>query len=310
MKKGNRETGLLFILAGLSLVSFFYIRSVKTDIDKSVVIEKQIADQEESLKPILGLVLNAKAFAIYDMDKKEFFYKKNAEVPMSLASLAKIMSSVVVMENSPKEHIFKISKESLSEAGDNKLLVDEKWGRDALLKFALVESSNDAFHEMAQEVGAMIDPDSKNPTETFISKMNKKAEELNLRSANFKNPTGLDVSEHEAGAFASARDVAKLFAYAYENYPDIFSETIKNSPEISSENSLHTAKNTNPVAEEIPGLLASKTGFTSISGGNLAVIIKGDDGDRLVVVVLGSTFDERFRDVEKISGALSKSTND
>jgi D-alanyl-D-alanine carboxypeptidase len=213
------------------------------------------------------------------------------------------------MEHAPKEYIFKISKEALGEAGDNKLLVDERFTRDELLKFALVESSNDAFYQMANDVGTIIDPTSKEPRQVFISKMNEKAEALNLRSAHFKSPSGLDITPHDAGAYASARDVAKLFAYAYETYPDIFVPTIKNAPEISSLDVKHIAKNTNPVVEEIPNILASKTGFTSISGGNLAVILKGRNNHTLVVVVLGSTFDERFKDVAKISGALSESTN-
>lgn len=306
MKINDFERQSIAIVLILGVISFFYARGVQSEIKKNARIEEEIERYEKSLQPLLSLALNAKGFAIYDTNTKQFFYKKNAQSPMPLASLAKVMSAMIIMENVPVDHIFKISKDSLSQAGDNKLLVDEKWKRDELLKFTLVESSNDAIRQMAIETGSLIDPEALDPLQAFVKKMNEKALALGFRSMRFTNESGLDTEFGENGAYASARDMAKLFALAVETYPDIFTPTIKSAPVITSLDKEHVAKNTNPIVEDIPGIIASKTGFTNISGGNLAVMVPGHDGHILSVVVLGSTFDERFVDVEKISGALSQ----
>ncbi len=211
------------------------------------------------------------------------------------------------MENTSPDYVFTISKEALGELGDNKLLVDERWGRDELLKFTLVESSNDAIHEMAFETGALIDPMSADPRSVFVAKMNEKAKELNLKSLEFNNESGLDVTDNLPGAYGSARDVSRLFAYALDNYGEIFAPTSKSAPVFNSLDSEHVAKNTNPIVESISGIKASKTGFTDIAGGNLAVALQDSKSKNLVVTVLGSTFDARFTDVETLSGAVNNS---
>lgn len=301
MRITPKEGELIFILAFLAVVLGFYAVSIKDEIEEGVVIEQKIYEYQESIKPFLNLALNAESFAIYDMDKKDFVYKNNAEISMPLASLSKIMSAIVIMENVPADYVFKISKEALSESGDNKLLFDEKWGRDELLKFSLVESSNDALYQMAYDTGLIIDPASTDPIATFVATMNGKAKELNRPSLKFHNPSGLDVTPEMNGGYGNARDIARLFSYAIETYPDIFAPTRFAAPVFMSEDAEHVAKNTNPFVSELPGLIASKTGFTNLSGGNLVVALNGQKGERLVVVVMGSTFDDRFTDVKMIS---------
>ena len=307
MKLTKSESQLVFSMIFLAVVSFFYVRGIHMEIAEGEVLDQEITKYEESIKPFLDIALGADAFAIYDTEKGQFVYKRNAEAPMPLASLAKIMSAIVIMENTPEDHVFTISKEALSVLGDNKLLVDEKWGRDELLKFTLVESSNDAVYEMASEVGSLIDPNTADPRAVFVSKMNDKARELKLRSLEFNNESGLDMTTEVSGAYGSARDVTKLFAYALEKFPEVFAPTTKSSPVFNSLDASHTAKNTNPIVESINGITASKTGFTNISGGNLSVAIKASNGENLVMTVLGSTFDDRFTDISTLSEVVNKS---
>ena len=305
MNLNPKEKELIFIVVFLAVVAVFYAVSIEREIAQGVVIEQEIAEYQQSIRPFMDLALNAKSFAIYDMDSKQFLFKNNAEVEMPLASLAKVMSAIVIMEHVPAEHVFTISKESLSEAGDNKLLVDEKWNRDELLQFTLVESSNDAILEMAKETGAIIDPASADPVSVFVSAMNEKAKEIKLANFEFSNPSGLDLPTGKNGGYGNARNMARLFSYAIETYPDIFAPTALPAPVLRSLDVEHTAKNTNPVVSEIPGLIASKTGFTNISGGNLVVAFKDEEGRRLAAVVLGSTFDARFTDVQAISSKIT-----
>lgn len=305
MKESERQILTAMIL--LSAVGIFYVRAIHKEIAFGAMQDQQISAYEESIKPFLNLALAAKSFAIYDVEDKNFLYKKNGEALMPLASLAKVMSTIIVMEHAPADKIFTISKESLDQSADHGLLVGEKWYRDELLKFALFVSSNDAVHELALETGVIIDPASTDPAKTFVDAMNAKARELGLKSFKFNNESGLDISETENGAYASPRDMAKLFAYAVETYPEIFSVTTTKIATISSLDKSHNIDNTNTIVEQIPDIIASKTGFTTISGGNLVVATSPTAEHMRVIVVMGSTYDERFTDMETLTGAVVKS---
>ena len=66
------------------------------------------------------------------------------------------------------------------------------------------------------------------------------------------------------------------------------------------------AKNTNIDVEKIPGLLASKTGYTTLAGGNLVVAFDASIGRPIIVVVLGSSQEGRFKDVQSLVNASIK----
>jgi len=116
------------------------------------------------------------------------------------------------------------------------------------------------------------------------------------------NETGLDLQTQVSGSYGSARDVANLLVYAVEKYPDLFEATrqlvFKVSP-LDGKN--REAKNTNEAVLKIPGLIASKTGFTDLAGGNLAVLMDAGLGHPIAIVVLGSSEQGRFVDVEKLA---------
>lgn len=306
MKVNMRESDKQIIFVGifLAVVGFFYVHQINKEIVQGEAKDQEILAYEESIKPFLNLALAAQSFVIYDSGANNFVYKKNAEVQLPLASLAKVMSAIIVLENAPSDTIFEISKESLAQSADHGLLLGEKWKRDDLLEFALFVSSNDAIHEMALETGRVIDPTSADPVGVFVDKMNAKAIALGLKSFTFNNESGLDISETENGGYGSARDMARLFAYAVKTYPEIFATTSKKIATISSLDKSHNIDNTNVVVEEIPGIVASKTGFTNLSGGNLVVATSSDPDTMRVVVVMGSTYDERFTDMQALTSAV------
>ena len=309
MKITDIEKQLIAILIILSFVGFFYVESIRQELKTNQLKEVTVEAYENSIKPFLKMNLNAEAFAIFDAEKNEFLYKKNAEKPLALASIAKVMSAIVVLENVPTDHVFQISKEALSQVGDSGLLLGERWGRDELLKFTLVDSSNDAVYELAKETGYFIDPTANNPVSVFVEAMNQKAKDLGYKNVVFYNPSGLDVTPEINGAYASARSVAKLFAYAVAMYPEIFNTTSRSEIVIKSFDKEHLAKNTNRVVQEMPGIIASKTGYTIVSGGNLVVATPDENGRMMIVVVLGSTFDNRFIDIKTLSAAVAEAIN-
>ena len=132
--------------------------------------------------------------------------------------------------------------------------------------------------------------------------MNDISRTIGLTQTSVANEHGLDVSDEESGAQGSAKDMALLLSYAWKNYPGIFQTTAGSTvPTHSIDGMLHVAKNTNPLVNNIPGLLASKTGFTELAGGNVAVITSPGLEGPFAIVVLGSTYDGRFSDLEQLS---------
>lgn len=263
----------------------------------AIVDEQKVAGST----PFDILDLDAKAVYVYDLFENKVLYKKNEFAQLPLASLTKLMMAVTAVDLLPEDTEIKISKEFLQEDGDSGLLVSESWRMKDLLDFSLVVSSNDGARALASVIGAfnMEDKDYDLGRKDFITKMNQKAQELGLKYTYFVNETGLDIDE-VSGGYGSAIDVAKLMEYMLANEPDILEATKYQNITVDSLNTTHTGKNTNLAVGNIPGLLASKTGYTNMAGGNLAVAFDTSIGRPIIVVVLGSTIDGRFDDVSKL----------
>jgi D-alanyl-D-alanine carboxypeptidase len=115
------------------------------------------------------------------------------------------------------------------------------------------------------------------------------------------NGTGLDESASVAGGYGSARDVALLAGALLERSPEIARATIEPSISITSREGVpHALKSTNPGIVRIPNALLSKTGYTDLAGGNLAVVYDAGVGHPIAVVVLGSSVEGRFTDVNRL----------
>jgi D-alanyl-D-alanine carboxypeptidase (penicillin-binding protein 5/6) len=298
------EKGLILILAAVGVFSFFYFRGL--------IIQNKIWDAEAKKQELLGNIysdsfggisLIAKSAIVYDPAAKESIFSLHENLPAPMASVTKVMTAIVALEEMPAATIVPISKEALLQEGDTGLFVGEKWKLPDLVAFMLVVSSNDAAHAIALAEG--------NDSSAFIEAMNKKAADLGLGRTRFSNETGLDIDAATAGSYSSAYDIARMISYAYLNHRDIFSETSKPEGHFVSESGFsHNVKNTDDLAGSLEGILASKTGYTTLAGGNLAVVFKTPSGRILSAVVLGSTIDGRFKDMEKLISASSKYVND
>jgi D-alanyl-D-alanine carboxypeptidase len=88
-----------------------------------------------------------------------------------------------------------------------------------------------------------------------------------------------------------------------EKHPELLEATKYQTIEIDSLDKTHKAQNTNMDVDQIPGLIASKTGYTSMAGGNLVIAFDASIGRPIIVVVLGSSLDGRFTDVSKLVSA-------
>ncbi len=253
--------------------------------------------------------LSAKSAYVYDASTKAVLYAKNENERLSLASLTKLMTAMVASELSPEYGTVTVSNAALSAEGDSGLLAEERWRLEDLLDFSLLSSSNDGVRAVALSLGALSSVGESDAVVLgdFVRRMNRKAVELDLKNTYFINETGLDESEVKGGAYGTARDVARLMEYILESDPRLLEATRDEETVLTSlDNRTHVAKNTNRLSSEIPGLLGSKTGFTDISGGNLALVFDPELGRPIIITILGSTAQGRFDDAKKLIDATLK----
>lgn len=273
--------------------------------------------------PFQDISIEARAGFVLDLKTGDVLYSKNENEKLPLASLTKIMTALVARERLSESVVVTLTKDDLSAEGDSGLHTGERWRLGDILNVMLLVSSNDAAHAVAGFVGAggMTNQsvDSDVSREHFVQMMNEKALSLGLDQMQFFNESGLDIAFPQSGQLAqvsilergggygSARDVAQLLALLWKKYPETVEITSRKDARIYSQDEIaHILPNTNEIVGNIPGLIASKTGFTNLSGGNLAVIFDRGIGDPVAVVVLGSSYKGRFDDMQKLVDAVRK----
>lgn len=244
--------------------------------------------------PFVKLNLVARSAIVLDIKTGEIIYAKNIHEKLPLASITKVMTALVAENLMPlsENTVITITPEDLRAEGDSGLDAGQIWKLKDLMDFSLIVSSNDGVRAIAGVAAATSQKD-------FIEAMNQQASDLELDQTKFKNESGLDLPDNGgAGAQGSAENVARLFAYIYENKPELLEATKQASTSLKPENNdPHFITNTNEVINQIPGIIASKTGYTDLSGGNLAVIFDRGLNQPAVAVVLGSTQQGRFTDM-------------
>ena len=248
-------------------------------------------------KAFRGLPVQAKAYVVYDIVDGHLISSKNQDEVLPLASITKIMTAVSALAHHQTSDPVVISPASVADGYDLGLKKNQTWKLGELLKYTLVFSSNDGAESIATSFGGR---------EAFVEQMNTDALLLGL-ALHFTDPAGLDIAG-KLGGEGSALQVAKLFAIARKRFPEILDATTRVRTNVTASTGKVTGiPNTNQDIQNLLGAEASKTGFTDSAGGNLAVVVDISVGHPVVIVVLGSTRDERFSDVETLYKALTKS---
>lgn len=259
--------------------------------EKIALEQARIAEAKQTF--FGNLNLEAAAYIVYNPETGEIVASHNEKKILPLASLTKIMTVLAVSDELGPES--NVTVKSSSSAMMGGLVPGERWQMANLAALTLVSSSNEGAAALAE--AATTSP------ELLVALMNQKANALNLNSLQFTNPTGLDENGRACGE-GSALDVAKLFSYILKTKPELLSATKEPVlTEANAEGFNHTVLNTNTALGEIPGLFASKTGYTDIAGGNLAVAANIGLKRPLIFVVLGSSKEGRFSDTKKLTEA-------
>lgn len=247
-----------------------------------------------------GVRLTAKAAIVYDLATGETLYEKNAEAQLPLASLTKLLTVYAALGTLSPETPITISETALSVEGESGLQLGETFTFERLAKLALVASSNDAAAAIAETA-------STKKGVARASLMGSAITSAKLTQTYAVNGTGLDESTSTSGAYGSARDVALLSGALLKTAPTLALSTVERNVTVYSEDgAIHTLDNTNQQVSSQPGTLLSKTGYTDLAGGNLAVVFDASFNHPIAIVVLGSTKEGRFSDVDVLMQATLK----
>ncbi|MCR4280949.1 MAG: serine hydrolase [Candidatus Kaiserbacteria bacterium] len=262
-------------------------------------LEAAVVTAQDSFE---GLVLTAKSAIVADMLNGKVLYSKNPDIQLPLASLTKVPLMLAVSEALPLETIITIPYDTAPKGSAERLAKGEKWSVKDVAGFTLIASSNAGAEILALSADRAIRERFKEAPEgqAALWRMNRIAQELGLVRTYFLNVSGLDVSATLSGAYGSAGDMAKLFAYAAKENTAVFAGTAEGGLLFTSPNgnSKTRAFNTNEALGDIPGLIMGKTGATDLAGGNLAIVFDVGPAHPIVAVVLGSTREGRFEDMK------------
>jgi len=273
-------------------VSFLFRKIVIFSLIFSILIIKNItifADDEVDnvdIKGIEGVIetaidavdepkINSRYAIVLDRESKAILYGKNEKTKTKMASTTKIMTSIIVIENTNLNNIVEISSKAAGTGGSRlKINKGDKITVKDLLYGLMLRSGNDAAVALAEYIGGSI--------EGFAVLMNKKAMELGLENTNFVTPHGLDSDEH----YTTPYELALLTDYALKN--ETFANIVNTKTcNISINGYTRTISNTNELLGYLNGVYGVKTGFTNGAGRCLVTSTKRGELD-IICVVLGA----------------------
>lgn len=226
--------------------------------------------------------LHSKYYGVYDLTDDKMLFSLNSDVKTEVASLTKIMTVLVAIENiSDLDDTVTITNSILNTVSWDASVAGLEVGdvvtyRD-LLYATMLPSGADAANALAISIAGSIDG--------YVELMNAKADSLNLGDTHYENVTGLDEDNH----YSSVNDVIKLLKYSLNNntFREIYttkSYTLTNGLKVSASINFY-----NKVMDlDTSLILGSKTGFTDDAGYCISIYFKSDDHD-LVAVTLNAT---------------------
>ena len=278
------------IIIILILVMCFNTFVFADDEEEEEYIQNEIEELivESTAKPFEEPQINARTAIIYDRATDEIIWGKNETKKVAMASTTKIMTAIVILENSNLQDVVTISKKAAGIGGSRlKLNTGDKVTVNDLLYGLMLRSGNDAAIALAEHIGGSV--------EGFSVLMNNKAKELGLNNTNFVTPHGLDNEEHHTTAY----ELAKLTDYALDN--KTFSKIVNTkSTVININGNNREIYNTNELLGNLQGVNGVKTGFTN-GAGRCLVTSCTRNNNQIITVVLGcDTKKQRTQDSTKL----------
>lgn len=241
---------------------------------------------------IKALDIYSENAVLYNMNEDTILYEKNRDEKVKVASLTKIMTTIIALENinnikeetiMPEEAFYNLDGYVLSGIRPNELITYED-----LLYGTMLPSAADCANAVAIKVSGSVD--------SFVELMNKKAMELNMNNTHFSNPVGIDEDN-----YSTVNDIAILLKYALKNeeFKKIFTTkeytTTNNIKLIST-----IIEKSEPYNIDISSILGSKTGFTDDAGNCLASISKINNVKYLLITT-NASIDKSYHIIDAVN---------
>ncbi len=246
------------------------------------------AEEIEDLAP------NAKSAIMIEASTGEILFQKNAYEKLPPASMTKMMSILLILEEIEKGNLKWddeiVASETAASMGGSQIFLEagEKMTVTELLKGISIASGNDATVAMAEKIAGT--------EEAFVKRMNERAKGLGLKNTHFVNSTGLDIDNH----YSSAYDMS-LIAKELVKHEKIleFTGTYEEYLRKDSDNPFWLV-NTNRLVRFYKGVDGLKTGYTSSAGYCLTATAKRDDMRLITVVMNEPDTSKRSSDTTKM----------
>ncbi len=288
-KKQNRDLFILFLFFLIPLLILAFSLIIKNP--KNINEEATNKNQKEYVFDTKNI--KAESILVTELNTDKIIFKKNEKEKRAIASITKLMTVLVASEKLSTKNInnIKINEKHLTAFGDSGLLVGQVWKVKDLIDFTLITSSNDGAKALALSA-------FENDETLFVKNMNLFAQNLGLQNTHFVNETGLDlIDKNEAGALSTAEDITKILKFIVLNETDVFSESTKGNKRLTVGDKNYEISNTSSAVDMLPGAIISKTGYTDLAGGNLAIVIDFGLNNPISIVILGSTMEDRDQDI-------------
>ncbi len=304
-KKETQKKAIILSIGILVVVLSTYLMTKTINSREAVIADIYQAsidsDSEfyQSLIPLRGWktekpIIEARAASVAYIDSQgetKFIFEKNRDSKVPIASITKLMTVLIVLEQYNLEDIVSITKDDfrVDFTRVNNLYVGEQYRVKNLLYPLLMESSNAASYALAQKMGL----------NQFIDAMNEKAQELGMTNTFFIDPSGLDPSNaSDTTNYSTVEDLTILAQHLLKK--DLIWEILS----LSQFNLVrmdgyfkYTVTNTNALLKEVPEIIGGKTGTTARARQCFLLVTKKNEG-YLITTILGSA--NRFAETRSL----------
>jgi serine-type D-Ala-D-Ala endopeptidase (penicillin-binding protein 7) len=244
--------------------------------------------------------VRAAAAIAFNPETGEVVWQENSQEKRSIASITKVMTALVFLEDNPDlSREITIERSDVYAASTTYLRANERVTLDNVLHLALIPSDNGAARALARV--------SHGGTASFVERMNEKAIELGLESTTFADPSGLNPAN-----VSSAYDLSRLITYASSDERIASIMRMQHYTATTSRRSIRINNTNKLLGGSDVDVMAGKTGFISKAGYCLATLLRLPQSQQTVaVVVLGAKSNTgRFWETRHLFNWLSDKAGD
>lgn len=221
--------------------------------------------------------INSQCAVLIESHSGRVLYEKNAHLQRPVASISKIMTAIIAIEEGYLEEYIEISEEATRQVGSSLYLKKgDKLKLIDLIYGLLLRSGNDAAYAIGEGVAGSVS--------NFVYLMNEKAKELGLKNTVFENPSGLD---EDSKNLSTAYDFALITRYAMNNpiYRKINNTSVYHAESLNGER--YTWYNKHRLINKYDFVIGGKTGYTRLAHRTLVSVGKKADLELIVVTLNG-----------------------